>query len=349
MSILDMISELLQSAKRNQYPSVEDAYASLFHDNPTMNYNDNNSTWDLNDQIIITTWKTSTEGTLAWRVDSSRELVSRSATCHFNDQQVNGLHSHNYLEITFVLEGTFEQIINGKHVTFHPGDVYLIDSRTKYQENLRAISGTVLFIGFSNDFFTEIMFSSEQESKSNLFLNSLLYEYRKKNDYVLFQSNGDISETISLLGNILNEISHRQVGSDYLLRGYSARLLNQLVENYSFSISSHDKAELQNIIFDSISNYIMSNYKNVSIKDLQSKFHYNRNYFNRLIHNRTGMTFTKYIQDIRLTIAQKNICNTDDTIEDIAASVGYNNLGYFYKIFKEKYNMTPAEMKSSAK
>jgi two-component system response regulator YesN len=61
------------------------------------------------------------------------------------------------------------------------------------------------------------------------------------------------------------------------------------------------------------------------------------------------MTFTKYIQDIRLTIAQKNICNTDDTIEDIAASVGYNNLGYFYKIFKEKYNMTPAEMKSSAK
>ena len=52
---------------------------------------------------------------------------------------------------------------------------------------------------------------------------------------------------------------------------------------------------------------------------------------------------------MHLATAEKGICSTDKAIENIAASIGYNNLGYCYKIFKDKYNMTPAEMRSGAK
>ena len=40
--------------------------------------------------------------------------------------------------------------------------------------------------------------------------------------------------------------------------------------------------------------------------------------------------------------AEHLLVSTDKSIEEIADSVGYHNKGYFYKLFQEKYEETPA-------
>ena len=55
------------------------------------------------------------------------------------------------------------------------------------------------------------------------------------------------------------------------------------------------------------------------------------------------MTYSEYLQSIRLEQAKRMLIETDLTISEIAEQTGYHNKGYFYRIFTEKYNMTPGE------
>lgn len=53
-------------------------------------------------------------------------------------------------------------------------------------------------------------------------------------------------------------------------------------------------------------------------------------------------TFTAYLNDVRMNEACK-LMEKGVAIKEAAAEVGYNNLNYFYRIFKNKYNMTPKD------
>lgn len=345
MSLLNMIDQLLEIDPRFQKPSVDSAYDFLFKNNAIQKYDTSNSTWNLYDQIIVTTWKTVTSGLLSWRVDYSREKNFRQAHSHFQNGQLNKAHCHNYVELTFILDGSLSQIIEGKEVTFHANDVYLIDSHSQYCEKLMTEDSKVLFLGVSNNFFREIMFSSEHTSQKAQFLSSIMFEKNKKHDYVLLHPKGSSTEIQTLLECILREITQKRVGSDYLLRGFTARLFILLTELYDFSINTSEKKKLRQLVFKDVQNYLFKNYTNIRIEDLTKEFNYNKDYFNRLIKENTGKTYSEYIQEIRLGEAINQLRMTELPIEDIANKVGYHNIGYFYKIFKDRFKMTPAEFR----
>ncbi len=62
---------------------------------------------------------------------------------------------------------------------------------------------------------------------------------------------------------------------------------------------------------------------------LTKEFHFHEDYFNRLLKSQTGMTYTEYLQMLRLEKAEQLLTDTDNTIEQIAEEVGYRNKGYF--------------------
>lgn len=95
------------------------------------------------------------------------------------------------------------------------------------------------------------------------------------------------------------------------------------------------------IIFEEICNFIHKNYSTVTIQQLVETFHFQEDYFNRLFKKKTGMTYSAYVQDVRLTRAEKMLCSTNKSVSEIAELIGYHNKGYFYKIFQEKYGVTP--------
>ena len=83
------------------------------------------------------------------------------------------------------------------------------------------------------------------------------------------------------------------------------------------------------IVFEEISDYIRAHFRDITIQDLVNEFHYQEDYFNRLIKRKTGLTYSAYLQQIRLERAEHLLVSTDKSIEEIADSVGYHNKGYF--------------------
>ena len=56
-----------------------------------------------------------------------------------------------------------------------------------------------------------------------------------------------------------------------------------------------------------------------------------------------GMSFKDFIVDIKLTIAENKLKDKNAKISEIADKLGYFNVSYFIKIFKEKYGYTPKQ------
>lgn len=68
----------------------------------------------------------------------------------------------------------------------------------------------------------------------------------------------------------------------------------------------------------------------------------NRNKVNELLKAELGMTFTSYLNKLRLTEAARLLAEQNSAaVAEIAYSVGYGNVSYFNRLFKEEYGCTP--------
>jgi len=75
----------------------------------------------------------------------------------------------------------------------------------------------------------------------------------------------------------------------------------------------------------------------------------NRTKVNDVLKTELGMTFTSYLNKLRLTEAARLLAEKSGAaVAEIAYSVGYANVSYFNKLFKEEYGCTPKEFRSLA-
>lgn len=264
------------------------------------------------------------------------------------------LHTHDYIELLYVVDGQFRQRILGKDIIFEKGDFCLIDKNCLHQDYLQDQSATILFLGIANDMFDEIMDETVTTQKIISFLQSALLKQKDIQQYLHFhpglsmESADSATENVeSCLELLLSELYNNQIGSTYICKGLLLRLFRILSSDYEFSLSKEQRKTMNWIIFEEIQDFIHRNYASVKIQDLVETFHFQEDYFNRIIKDKTGYTYSSYVQKIRLEHAESMLEHTDKTVDEIMHTVGYNNKGYFYKIFQQKYGTTPAKYRHS--
>jgi len=69
--------------------------------------------------------------------------------------------------------------------------------------------------------------------------------------------------------------------------------------------------------------------------------------FSTLFKRTVGVGFREYIVKKRLERAKDLIMTTDMTVKSIASEVGFGDVSYFIRVFKNNYNETPTQMKSN--
>ncbi|MDR2475913.1 MAG: AraC family transcriptional regulator [Bacteroidales bacterium] len=69
--------------------------------------------------------------------------------------------------------------------------------------------------------------------------------------------------------------------------------------------------------------------------------------FSRFIKKRTGKTYIEFLNDIRLSVALRNLLDTNKPIADISRDCGFNNLSNFNRMFKRKKGCTPSKFREN--
>lgn len=268
----------------------------------------------------------------------------RSFTCQFTHGQKTPLHVQDYIELAYVVKGELHQRILEKDIVFHEGEFCLIDKNCMHQEYLLDNESVILFLSLRNDGLTEIMDENITTQKIISFLQTALLEQKDLQQYVHFRPLGNVREEIEHYFMFLTkEFYENKVGSFLIIKGLLMRIFRLLSTKYEFQLSKQQKKDMQWAVFEEVCHYIEKNYRNVTIQELSKVFHFQEDYFNRLIKKRTGKTYCELLQDIRLLKAEQLLSHTAMTVSEIAEEVGYHNKGYFYKLFSKKYGMKPAE------
>ncbi|MFS0646829.1 bifunctional transcriptional activator/DNA repair enzyme AdaA [Siminovitchia sp. 179-K 8D1 HS] len=95
---------------------------------------------------------------------------------------------------------------------------------------------------------------------------------------------------------------------------------------------------------DQITDYIDRHYpENLTLQIIAEMCHGSPYHLHRTFKRITGITPSEYIQQRRIEKAVKALIETDQTIQEIAKSVGIPNTPYFITIFKKMKGKTPKE------
>ncbi|WP_163397569.1 hybrid sensor histidine kinase/response regulator transcription factor [Flavobacterium fluviatile] len=125
-----------------------------------------------------------------------------------------------------------------------------------------------------------------------------------------------------------------------LQRLYSTGNITEIVEEEPLQISNKDNAFMVQVIKLVKENMSKTDF---SVDELGRLMCMSRaSFFNKLKHI-TGVSPVVFIRDMRLSEAAELIKNEDLLIKEICFEVGFNDLKYFGKCFRAKFNQTPAE------
>lgn len=86
-----------------------------------------------------------------------------------------------------------------------------------------------------------------------------------------------------------------------------------------------------------------NSYRDIKIMDLANIFGFSERNLKRRFTLATGIPINKYIQAVRIDKSKKLLLTTDKTVKEISLNVGYENDGFFSRIFKKSTGSSPAK------
>lgn len=277
----------------------------------------------------------------------------------FSKYKNRKLHRHNFYEMVYVIDGIFEQEIEGKTYTLKHGDCCILNSNTAHRESFSG-KYNAIFLLVSKEFLDELLEYINSADKK--YYHSELFEMYKREkktknyytkEFVNYIANSDSTNLYPIeriIDSILFQVSLDIQGSDLIIKGLFLQFLCCLenTTNYQKKLlsfeSSNDELLFMKIIF-----LLEKSPSSFSREDVSSILGYNSDYINRVLKKFCGLTFTQLKHLLLLGEIEQLLLTTDIPISKIIEMYGFSNRTHFYNIFKEKNHMSPLDYRNKRK
>lgn len=257
-------------------------------------------------------------------------------------------HRHEYIELSFMLEGELDMYIEGKKIKMKSGDLCLMDKNVAHSTEIAGDDVWMFNILMTADFFDTIFMYlfSDDNYISNYIINSLYSESKKKN-YIYYH----ITEH-SFVEQLMEQIICEYFLENPRNKGKMISCLCILFIEISRATEQNDEETIRknnSKIQKDVVEYLKEHYKDATLQSVAKHMCFHPNYLSTLLKMETGRGFKDILLDIRMKEAEKLLRKTDAKIEDIVEQIGYANESYFYKCFRQKYGESPFKYRKNHK
>lgn len=259
------------------------------------------------------------------------------------------MHWHDSIEVLYILDGETTVNIDQQLFTLHQNEYIILDSKVIHSTSCKTFSHFLIiqipyrflktyipdidYIHFQN--ICSVPASSSDRESSNCVIPevSILEELRS------------ILEQLVLLWNTKPQ--------GYPLKYYSYIFDLLYIMNTHFkteiSQSEYHQSEKYMERLTSVMSYVKQHYTEaVSLQDISDYLALNPAYFTRFFKKYMGMTFTEYLNSIRLRYIYEDVLSTDLPIQTILEKNGFTNYKLFMRMFRETYGGTPSQKRKES-
>ena len=215
----------------------------------------------------------------------------------------------NYFELTLILEGNVEYLLNDISCPAQKGDIIFVNPQMVRERKAIANAEYVSFNFIST---TEVY------------------------NIPVIQNNA-ITDTISLLLKGFEYIYNESLN-------FSDERLSLLLQCILLKIKHEDKQNKEHPLVTEIKKFIKARLKEKITLDTISKItFFSPSYCEMIFKRETGKGIIDYLLDKRISLAKALIHENISSLTEIAREVGFSDYNYFARTFKKRTGYTPTQ------
>ena len=253
---------------------------------------------------------------------------------------------HEYYELVFAYDGSFDLHVSGQVVQMRPGFVCIIPPGVHHHisifDDSIALNTKVRKSTFHSSFSP---FLTGDDMLARFFLNTIYIGDHK--DFILFRSEGD-QRLKALFSEVYLEHFNREKYYPGIMNSLLSIIFSHLMRRYEDAVETAAVSQNRLKKLEAMLSYIESNYRNVSLGQLAKEFYFSEQYLSKYIKDNTGKTFKEIVQSKRLENAKKLLETSNLTVGKISEASGYPSAEHFMRQFKERFGVSPAAYRKEA-
>lgn len=245
-------------------------------------------------------------------------------------------HTHDYVEMVYMCRGQTTHRVNGQTIVLRTGELLMLGQNARQSIDAAGEEDVAVNFIVRPAFFSGTLpFLGEEETPLRRFVVSCLTGENEAG-YLLFRVS-DVPPIQNLVENLLYTLLEDTPNKRGILQMTMGLLFAQLL-NHTETLQF--ETQEQNAVFSAL-RYVEEQYRDGSLTEIAARLHYELPSLSRLIRQKTGKNYTELMQEKRLSQAAWLLRNTDKNVDEIANSVGYENLSYFHRLFAARFGQSP--------
>lgn len=255
------------------------------------------------------------------------------------------MHSHDYIELVYVYQGKMRQTVNGKVIEQNQGEILLLNQFAKHEIDAAGENDIIINLIIEPEFIGRLISLFDNENLITEFILASINGKNRLGEHIHFKV-GESEEIQRSVLKIINEIysdnALKQMRVHFLVGLLITELLSSIEDSdYYVSVNYDESLAL------SVLRYIDENYQTASLKGVSNQLNLPNYKVSRLLKKFTGKTFSELLLEKRLERAVYLLKYTDYAIIDVINMTGYENASHFYRVFKDKYNVSIKEFRDN--
>lgn len=242
-----------------------------------------------------------------------------------NVRKEEKIHTHEFVEIVYILSGRAVQHINSSSFSVNRGDLLFINYKSKHSFEPKG-SFEYINVGIQPEELSKYF-----SKYNNSFATKLLLDFNiasKEDERLITFYGQDRKEIESLLNIMLIENEKQSIHKEDNLKNCLFILLTLIIEKIRFAV---DQKSHWDVVLDWINENLQ---EKITLFDVAKYCFYNPSYFSRIFKQRFGICFQKYLTTLRVARA-KILLSKGMSIDKIVESAGFSSKKMFYKSFLE--------------
>lgn len=251
-------------------------------------------------------------------------------------------HVHDYVELNYMFSGNCTQTIGGHEINLKKGQMTFIDTRTPHSIGNTGEDDILINIVVSKQFLNSGFFSrvSENNLITNFFLNAISSDNQNLN-YLVFNTQNNYRIQL-FLQELLLEYYQPSLNAQEIMNNLFFLIILEISNNLENNLDLNSVSRANSVLIKAM-RFMENNFQSCTLEQTATHVHVNPCYLTTLLKKNFGRSFKDIVIKLRLDHSIRLLVNTTDPVDQVAQDCGYNNLNFFYRKFKERYNCTPKQ------
>ncbi|MBQ8249339.1 MAG: helix-turn-helix domain-containing protein [Clostridia bacterium] len=279
-----------------------------------------------------------------WNVIGSRQMVSTHTHIRFVDIPI---HSHNYIEMMYVCEGSVAHLIEGMPYTLEAGELLLMNRHVKHSITASGAEDIAVNYIISSDFISY----AAPRFRSNPNLKDFADEERKEGGkpvYLIYSVKEDHALQ-NLLENLIRDTVLTPNTPQALNADTLCLIFRYLETRPSLLVHSSAGEGEEDSLRRRIGDYLETYYRTATLTELAETVGMTPPYVSRRVKELFGASFSELVKERRFSEAERLLLQSDIPVAAIAEAVGYENNSFFHRRFREQYGTSPSKWRKNGR